>query len=112
MLCGGTGVKDVTDVTDIMDLTDIMDVLDIMNIPDIMDVMDITGRCGSYRHYGRTPFGCVKVDTDRISPTFVFVWDLVLIGENQHRSSLNPVIFFVCDHLLSQTEDTCEFDLS
>ena len=38
-----------------------------------------------------------KVDADQISPTFVFVWDLVLIGENGLRSTLNPISFFVCD---------------
>ncbi len=41
---------------------------------------------------GRGQFS-VKVDADRILQTFVFVWDLVLIDENELRSTLNPITF-------------------
>ncbi len=48
----------------------------------------------------RTPrYIPLKVNADRISQTFVFVWDLVLVGENGLRSTLNPISFFVWDTL-------------
>ncbi len=43
----------------------------------------------------------VKVDADRISQTFVFVWDLVLVGENGLRSTLNPISFFCLGYFVS-----------
>ncbi len=51
------------------------------------------------------------MDADRISRTFVFVWDFVLIGENELRSTLNPITFFVCDQLVSARQKSGRFDL-
>ncbi len=51
------------------------------------------------------------MDADRISQTFVFVWDLVLVGDNQLRSVLNPTIFLSAINFDRRDKLSARFDL-
>ncbi len=51
------------------------------------------------------------MDTYGISPTFVFVWDLILIGENQLRLVLIPIMFLLAMNLEQRAKMSARFDL-
>ncbi len=60
--------------------------------------MPIGRICAIYSHAPTAPLITdthLKVNSDRKSPTFIYICEFSLIGENQHCLSLNPIIFFL-----------------